>query len=108
MNKLIGTTMAGLLATILGTALPTTSLAAGPVPPAGQGPIAPDRTGVIDDVDLVNNVILVDDRGYRLNADTVFHGTRNGRAALRKGAQIGLRFQTGPQGELVATDIWIQ
>lgn len=85
-----------------------TVLAAGPLPLAGVVPSEPDWVGKIDSVNSANNSIIVNDRVFILQSNTLFHGNRAGRSNLRAGMTISIKSVLGPGEVPIATEIWMQ
>ncbi len=85
-----------------------TALAAGPFPSAGVSPSEPDWTGKIDSINSANNSIIVDDRVFILQSNTVFHGNRAGRSSLRTGMTVNIKSVLGTGDVPIATEIWMQ
>lgn len=68
-------------------------------------------TGTIDAVDLTNNMVLIDDRGYQLTDNVVIHAGNNRVAtkfALRKGAKVGFNIvNIGGIDQRTLNEIWL-
>jgi len=67
-------------------------------------------TGTIDAVDLANNMVLIDDSGYRLSDGVTIHAGRNGvatRSSLRVGAKVGFSIDSVQNGQRVVSEIWL-
>ena len=100
---------AGLL--VLGSAIlvliSESTLAAGPLPIAGDTPYR--ATGVVEYINLEKNTVVISDRGMSLRADVPVHA-RNRMAspyALRKGMQVGYNATEQPGTRPAISEIWV-
>jgi hypothetical protein len=84
-----------------------TAVAAGPTSSWGNAAFQPDWVGTIDSV-AADNSIVVNDRGFLLQPNTVFPCRGGGRAVLRPGVTVGLKYVPGPNGERFITEICVQ
>ena len=68
-------------------------------------------TGTIDAVDMTNNTLLIDDRGYQLSDNVTIHAGNNRGAtkyALRKGAKVGFNvINIGGVDQRTLNEIWL-
>ena len=65
--------------------------------------------GTIDAVDLKEGYVIIDDHQYNFSSNLQVHaGNRSSsRYSLRKGAQVGLNMEVMPNGQKMATEIWM-
>lgn len=85
-----------------------TTLAAGPLPLTGVVSSEPDWVGKIDSINSDNNSIVVNDRVFILQSNTLFHGNRAGRSGLRTGMTVSIKYITGAGDVPIATEISMQ
>lgn len=85
-----------------------TAVAAGLFPSAGVTQVEPDWAGKIDSINSANNSIVVNDRVFILQPNTLFLGNRAGRSGLRTGMTVGIKYVLGPGDVPIATEIRMQ
>jgi hypothetical protein len=104
---LVSIAILGFVAMPSGTIVPAAA-AAEPVASPGS---PYQMTGTIDAVDLANNTLLIDDRGYQLTDNVTIHAGNNHVAtkfALRKGARVGFNIvNIGGIDQRSLNEIWI-
>jgi hypothetical protein len=103
---LLVTFVAAFVATLSGQLLPVAAAAESIVNQASPYQV----TGTIDAVDLTNNTLLIDDRGFQLTDNVVIHaGNRTAtKLALRKGAKVGFNITNiGGVDQRTLNEIWL-